>query len=61
MDGTDLNLEEKLWLNRVVFLTLKREKDISYFKDLMLFFNNQKPIESKMKFLCELADEDDDE
>lgn len=27
----------------------------------MIFFNNQRPIESKMKFLCDLADEDDDD
>lgn len=60
LEMEELNLEEKLWLNRIGFLCFKKNAKFEHFYDLVRKLQNSN-LESKLKLVVDLADVDNDE
>ncbi|CAD8209485.1 unnamed protein product [Paramecium octaurelia] len=60
LEMEELNLEEKLWLNRIGFLCFKKNAKFEHFYELVRKLQNSN-LESKLKLVLDLADMDNDE
>ncbi|CAD8128142.1 unnamed protein product [Paramecium sonneborni] len=59
LEMEELNLEEKIWLNRIAFLCFKKNFEKQQFFDYVRKLQNNN-LESKLKLVLDLADVDND-